>query len=437
MCASDLGAMLRILPSMWLGSVAQIAAISLGGPLADLNHQLQAESKADAEASDGVKCWCNDVQSALDERLRNSESEISDLERIRDSRFYENVRLNIEVKQHKEEIDDQTQSMAAADAIAGKHAMAHANEKEDTTQALKQLRQALGKVPQGSEVHGALQGLEDTFANNLENARQQHERRDAQFKDVSDAKGEMLKLARKGLRTKLHRVADGKVVIAQAKSEIAAYSAQRDADWSLQASLRRVCDDVANAATNREKQRRDIMIAISQANAKQAENAAMKAMQNVMLLKQSTSVGKTEFGRSKMLQALGFQGDCAGVKEHAEDAKRRADGNLASAKKNARDIIDLMDKSHTIQADLEKMLGDIFMNTHLATMKNKLETDIKSKVSNFGDIAQADKKATPDLFNEVRAKGKKTTQADMKVVTSLQMGAATAGQAVVDANQCI
>merc|ERR1719181_563594 len=114
---------------MWLCSAALTAAMSIGGPLTDLNDKLDAESKADAE-----------------DRLRNSESEISELERIRDSRFYENAALSVEVKQHKEQIDDHSQSLQTANALAEKSGKSHVLEKEQTAQALKQLRKAMDIV---------------------------------------------------------------------------------------------------------------------------------------------------------------------------------------------------------------------------------------------------------------------------------------------------
>merc|ERR1719183_2549524 len=111
---------------------------------------------------------------------------------------------------------------------------------------------------------------------------------------------------------KMRRLADGKVVIAQAKSDITAYTGQREADFALQSTLKSVCAELADAAANRAKQRQDTVIALSEAKAKAAETAAMKAMTKVMLLK-SKSVVKGQARCSKVLQNLGeaFQGDCA------------------------------------------------------------------------------------------------------------------------------
>lgn len=421
--------------SMWLGSAAFTAALSLGGPLTDLDEQLASESKADAKAAEEAKCWCKGVQSALDDRLRNSDSEISELEHIRDARFYENVGLNVEVKQHQDQIADHTRSLQTSNAIVDKASKNHISEKEETTQALKQLRKAMDIVPKGNEVHGTLKGLEDSFASKLDEAQKDHDTREAQFKDMNSAKSEMLKLAKQSMNSKMRRLADGKQVIAQAKSDLAAYTLQRDADWALQGSLKSVCSDLADGATKREKERQDTVIAISEEKAKNAEKAAMKAMSKVMLLK-SKSVAKARC--AKVLQALGgaFQGDCAGTRERAEDAKRRADDNLAGSKKAAKDIMTLMEKSTEIQAGLTKVFNKVIMSSHLATSRGSLESGIKSKVSALGKTADEDLKATTALFDKVRAKAKESTKADMKVVTSLQMGAAMASKAVVEAGKC-
>merc|ERR1719375_2213678 len=155
---------------MWFCSAVLVAASSLGGPLTALDEQLASETKADAKAQEEIKCWCKEVQSVLDDRLRNSESEMSELEHIRDARFYENQGLKVEVKQHKEQVESHSQSLATQDALAEKSRKAHAGEKEETTQALKQLRKAMEIVPKGNEVHGTLRGLEDSFSSKLEAA---------------------------------------------------------------------------------------------------------------------------------------------------------------------------------------------------------------------------------------------------------------------------
>jgi len=420
---------------MWFGSAALVAASSLGGPLTALDEQIASESKADDKAQGDIKCWCKDVQSALDDRLRNSESEISELEHIRDTRFYENVGLKVEVKQHQEQVASNSQSLATSNALAEKGRKAHVGEKEETTQALKQLRKAKEIVPKGNEVHGTLQGLEDSFSSKLQAAQEDHERQQAQYKDMNAAKSEMLRLAKHGVNMKLRRLADGEGVISQAKSDISAYTVQREADWALQSSLKSVCGDLADAATNREKQRQDTTIAISEEKAKNAHDVAQKAMSKVMLLK-SKSVSKVSSAKVLDLLGTAFQGDCAGVRERAEDAKRRADDVFAGAKKAAAGIMALMEKSNGVQAGLSKVLSNIKLNSHLATSRGKLESGIKAKISSLGSTADADLKAMPAQFDKLRAKAKDSTKGDMKVVTSLQMGAAKAGQAVVDSRKC-
>jgi len=418
-----------------LGSAGSVAASSLRGPLTALDEMVASETKADAKAVGDGKCWCKEMQSTLDERLRNSESEISELEHIRDARFYENVGLNVEVKQHKEQIASHSESLQTADALSSKSQKAHTGEKEDTTQALKQLRKAMDITPKNNEVHGALKGLEESFSSKLEAANEEHERRQAQNKDLREAKSEMLNLANHGLDMKLRRVADGQAVIAQAKSDISAYTVQRDADYSLQASLKNVCGKLEDAATNRLNQRQDATIAISEQKAQNAQDVSRKAMSKVMLLK-SKSASKASC--SKVLEILGtaFQGDCAGVRERAEDASRRAHDVLAASKKAAADIMALSDKSNRIEADMSKVLSNIKLNSHLATMKGKLDSVIKAKITTLGTTADSDLKALPSLFGELRAKAKDSTKGDMKVVTSVQMGAAKASQAVVNAGKC-
>jgi hypothetical protein len=428
---------------MWLGSVALAVASTLRGPLTDLDEQIATESKADAEAAEEVKCWCKDLKETLDTRLRESAAEIQELETIRDTRYYENVGLKIQVKQHKDDVNLHSQSLGEADAINSKAHQSHSDEKEETQKALESLRLAIDKVPKGGEVHGTLQGLEEKFANKLQEAQEQHDRRQAQFEEVHAAKTEMMRLAKEGADMKMRRLADGELVIAQAKSEIAAFSAQQEADYALSASLKTVCNELSDSAAARLKQRQDAAIAISELKAKNAENVALAAaskISKVMLLRRAATAAiehdtASSSGALAMLGAS-FKGDCVGARERAEDTKRRADEALAHAQKAGSDLMALVAKSDTIQAQSSKVLNEIVMNSHLATTKNTLADGIKTKVSALGETANTDLKAIPSLFNEIRAQGRKNAEADHKVVVSLQSAAASASKALVDANEC-
>jgi hypothetical protein len=324
------------------------------------------ESKADAEATDDAKCWCKELQAALDTRLRESAAEIQELEQIRDARFYENVGLRIEVKQHKEQVNMHSQSLDEAVAINSKAKSAHGKDKEQTKQALDNLRKALQKVPKGGEVHGALQGLEDKFASNLEDAEKSRERRQSQFDDVKEAKTEMMRLAKEGANMKMRRLADGEVVIAQAKSDLSAFNAQQEADYELRGALKSSCGALLDAATNREKLRQDTMIAISESKVKSAEKSAMAAAGKVMLLRR-TAATSSEAASSHVLETLGssFRGDCAAARERAEDAKRRADEALDHARKAGKKLLDLVEKGSGIQTEISKALSNAFMKAHL------------------------------------------------------------------------
>jgi len=423
---------------MLLGWVALSAALSLTGPLWDITEQLEAEQTKDDKAADDARCWCKSVQSTLDDRLRNSKSEIPNLKTLRDSAKFGNVRLRIEINSDQKAIAEHSSSLSTSSALNEKATASHAQEKVDTAKSLESLKDALKLVDKPSQAHGVLKGLQDSFAAKLAASKESEQTRRSQSKDLSSAKTDMLKATQRSLETKVQRLASEKVVKAQAESDMAAYEGQSEADYNLQGVLTNSCEKLAAASAERQRQRQQLNIALSEEKAKVANDVAMKAMSKVLLLK-SKSVVTSEGRCAKVLETLGseFQGDCADAQERAEETKSRADENLENARKSSRELMDVVAKSSQFQADMNSVLSNVFMNIHLAIQHNpKLPAALKTKLDAYGKQAQSDNKAAPALYNAVRTASKKSTMADMKVVTSLQMGAATAGTAVVEAKRC-
>jgi hypothetical protein len=217
------------------------------------------------------------------------------------------------------------------------------------------------------------------------------------------------------------------------------------ADGGLDAASQSLCDSLATQASERQRKRQSALVAASRAKAKadQAQARYMKAASKVMFFS-SNETARLQKG-SRMLRATAEAhvkgashtvGDCAAALERAEDTKLRAEEALKEGEDSAGKLFTLTDKSTAIEADLGKVLQNMFMETHLAESRGSLVHDVKDAVSALGATAQADLKALPTQFADVRSRGKKSSLADQKLVTQLRSALADASMEVVEAKRC-
>jgi len=233
----------------------------------DLSDTIEQEGSEDSKASEGVACWCRELEEKLDERSREASSEVNFLTTLRDQKHFENSGLRIEVQKHQHEAVQHQQSLDEGSALASAAAADHASDREFHEDALRSLGKALDVIPEGTggEVRGALEALNSSFASRLREAREAHQLRAGAHEDALRAKGQMLRLAHEGARAAQDRLQAGEGTVAGANAKLSAYAAQQQADAALRAAAQSLCGTVQDGAQARQQLRQQALIAISQA----------------------------------------------------------------------------------------------------------------------------------------------------------------------------
>jgi hypothetical protein len=386
------------------GLAAGAVVFAHGG---DVGEALAKEGEVDAAASQDAECWCKSLRETLESRDRAASFELRHLGSFKESQSAGNNVLRMEVAKHNEEAASHQQSIASGSALADKKAAAYDEDKSERDQSLKAIRKAMAALPEGSDgsaMHGALRGLKDKFESHQKQAESENTGR---MDDLLDAKAEMLKLANGQAEAKTQRLADGMSEVARASSEITLYSAQQDTDRSLGAAVEDICTRLSEEAAERQKLRQSAQIAVSQVKVDQAQNAWLRAANKVLL----SSKARVQEARQ--------QGEAAEP--------------LEEQKEFAKELNDIVSHSSEIEGKMAKNLQAMVMDAHLiVNVMDKTAPSVKTAVEKLGDTAKANREAMPELFNKVRAAGKKCMLADMKLVTQLRLSQANAAASKYD-----
>mmetsp|Transcript_124675 Transcript_124675/g.364125 ORF Transcript_124675/g.364125 Transcript_124675/m.364125 type:complete len:379 (-) Transcript_124675:39-1175(-) len=347
------------------------------GVLQDLGEKLEAQTEADRAASENARCWCKRFTETLASRQREAESELQHLEAQRSVQHFDNEGLRLEVAGHEAQAREHQQALDAGSGIAAKEKAAYEEEQASHESALKAIRKAMDKIPQGSgsEVHGALRGLENTFQSKKEAAQESYSNN---MDAVLDSKAEMLRLANEAAAMKSGRLAAGIQATEKATIEINLYTAQREADTALSASMQTLCEKMERDAAARTQKRQSAEVAVSQANVRIAQEASRQAMSNAVFLHHG-SRAKLSGAFRKTLDSLDLSGHVA--------------------------------ESNGIQSALAQMLSTVVMDAHLV-QSSEVEAQVKGAMESLGQEAQQSLDSLPQLFDEVRSAGQKSTQAD-------------------------
>lgn len=420
---------------MWLGPAAALRAL-------DLDEMLTAQGEADAKATEEAGCWCKEFLELVSSRMSGAEATTSALERLKTSTGFENERLRQEVAQRHEEVASHSRSLDTMASIAGRATSTHEEDHAELKTSLRSVNRALDALGEnaGGQVHEVLHRLKADFSKKLNESQRHRESEVSRFEDLRGGKEEMLRLARKAAADQKSRLAAGGLVVARSSSQIEAYQGQVAADGALDTAAQSLCDSLATQASERQRKRQSALVAASRAKADQAQARYMKAASKVMFFS-SNETARLQKG-SRLLRATAEDasrtvGDCAAALERAEDTKLRAEEALKEATDSAGKLFALTDKSTAIEADLGKVLQNMFMETHLAESRGSLVHDVKDAVSALGATAQADLKSLPKQFADVRSLGKKSSLADQKLVTQLRSALADASMEVVEAKRCV
>jgi len=349
----------------------------------DLSDTIEQEGSEDSKASEGVACWCRELEEKLDERSREASSEVNFLTTLRDQKHFENSGLRIEVQKHQHEAVRHQQSLDEGSALASAAAADHASDREFHEDALRSLGKALDVIPEGTggEVRGALEALNSSFASRLREAREAHQLRAGAHEDALRAKGQMLRLAHEGARAAQDRLQAGEGTVAGANAKLSAYAAQQQADAALRAAAQSLCGTVQDGAQARQQLRQQALIAISQAAVVAAQAVAAKSTAGLVLVAAAND-------RSGAARAAGLDALVARSTE--------LESRLALALTNA-------------------------VSTTRAVQMGILHADgaVKDAIVKVGAKVESDLQAMQPLFSAARAAGHKSSEADLTLESAL------------------
>jgi len=430
----------------------------------DLGAWLTAEAESDAAVADKCGCWCKEIQEIVSGRTSAAQTQIRQLESSKNSQYYRNQQLRLEVANYEAQVNEHSDSLGTAKSLATRASSDHQDEQANTEAALKGVRKAIDAVPEGtnSRVHGALRTLEDHWEGKLQELKDEHETRQSQFQGLHETKSEMLRLAKEGAATRQQRLSEGLAEVAEASGQIDAYGAQQQADGSLGVALKDLCSKLADDATKRKQKRQEAVIAVSEARAAEAEQAAMHSRlgtsflgrasrsraaginsnrTGISLLHSAARVGHSgaaEVGqRHTAVRVDTFQrGNCDVAQEHAEFDKQRAEESLESARKSAADLMHSVDRGQEMQQALGQMLHGMTIDALNAQNSGNLSPKVKAAVSELFGTAQAQLSSLSASFDAVRAKGRESSLEDHKLVTELTKVTASAAEALIRAKEC-
>lgn len=349
----------------------------------DLSEKVEQEGSDDSKASEGVACWCRELEEKLDERSREASSEVNFLTTLRNQKHFENSGLRIEVQKHQHEAAQHQQSLDEGGALADAAAADHASDREFHENALRSLGKALDVIPEGTggEVRGALEALNSSFSDKLREARAEHQHRASAHEDALKAKEEMLRLAHEGAQAAQERLQAGEGTVADASAKLSAYEAQQQADAALRAAAQSLCGTVEDGAQARRQLRQQALIAISQAAVVEAQAVAAKAHAGLVL---------------------------------AAAASERS-GAAGTAGLDA-----LVARSSDLESKLALALTNTVSTAQAAQMGTlHAEGAVKDAIVKLGDKVESDLQAMQPLFSAVRTAGHKSSEADLALESAL------------------
>lgn len=350
----------------------------------DLSEKVEQEGSDDSKASEGVACWCRELEEKLDERSREASSEVNFLTTLRNQKHFENSGLRIEVQKHQHEAAQHQQSLDEGGALADAAAADHASDREFHENALRSLGKALDVIPEGTggEVRGALEALNSSFADKLREARAEHQHRASAHEDALKAKEEMLRLAHEGAQAAQERLQAGEGTVADASTKLSAYEAQQQADAALRAAAQSLCGTVEDGAQARRQLRQQALIAISQAAVVEAQAVAAKAHAGLVLA------------------------------AAAANERSRAAGTAG--------LDALVARSSDLESKLALALTNTVSTAQAAQMGTlHAEGAVRDAIVKLGDKVESDLQAMQPLFSAVRTAGHKSSEADLALESAL------------------
>lgn len=355
---------------------ALAGALSLTQSGDDLSEALEKQASVDAAATQKAVCWCKDLKGELQSRIEGSSQEAERLRNQGKTRTFENEQLKLQIKDFEDEASEHKQSLGAASSIASRNQASRDQEVEFHENALQSLRKAMDVIPPGSgaQVRGALQGLEQSFQDKLENIKDDDQ---SGFEDLQKKKQEMLHLANKGAATKRARLAEGKAYVARVKARASLLEAQGEADQSTRSAALSLCQTVEDQGKERERLRQEAVIAISNANVVAAQAAQQKATSAVVFAQQ---------------------------------------GELNTASS----LEQLVQQSEEVEEGVAQILGQIVVTAHTMQYQHSVPSAVKTAIEKLGEEVKGNRDGMPKLFQDLRTAAHESLNVDRKLALDAQ-----------------
>lgn len=369
-----------------LALLAAAAAREAGSPITEqvrtIQEGLEKQGDDDKKASDRLGCWCETYLKEKEQLLDDSQQELQQLGSDIEAQSAGNTRLNLELKEHREDLDTHSQQLdtvqalrekesdkfsedeqshassisALDDAIAALHT-SHGHELALTatqrmmkalqgssgrvTAQFVQLRARLQSASSPDMIYGILKQMRESFSSNLESMQKEDKAAKEQHNDLVTAKAEEIAAIKKQLLLKKKRAADGEQQVAQKKKQKAGLDKLLDSNRELVAAMRPLCSGSEEAFQARTEARQAELVALSSA---QAEIAGAR-----FLAVSAHEVGRRDFpmpgsGAAKLCEAA------IGIVE--EEWRSRAKGACDKAK--AGETQGAADAAESLKADIEE-----------------------------------------------------------------------------------
>jgi len=284
------------------------------GLLNEMKAQIEKEAADDAEMFEKLGCWCTTNKEEKTASVAAAQSSIDDLVAAIPEAAAKASSLEVDIKQLKKEIGENTKALEEATGIRAKEQEEYRASETDMVANLASLKSAIGvmsKVQGGaalpqeslaqvqaiiekhrsvrgisflqgpvtamlqqnakgkskapsSQIFGILKGMKETFETNMASAKEEEELAIAQFAELKKAKTSEIAAAEDLIETKTVELAAAKEINAHGKEDLADARATLSADNEFLSNLALKCDNAEKEYNDRVKVRNEELTAVAE-----------------------------------------------------------------------------------------------------------------------------------------------------------------------------
>jgi len=280
--------------------------------LTDMQKELEKENEADQDIYDSTVCWCETNDKEKTKAISDGEQRISDLQTSIEDLTQKSAHLNTAIKNLDVEVAANEKALDTGTALRRKQLAEFNAEEKDMLQSISSMKGAsaalskhhedaaflqagngaklmlttattvqselkkhhslLSEVvtphqrkavasfvqtlqPQSGEIFGIINGMKDSFENNLEQSQKEETANDNAYEDMKKAKTDEISSGKTQLDTKTQQLADTDEKNARSKQDLEDTQSTLEQDTVFLASLKTNCQDVDADFAERRKTR--------------------------------------------------------------------------------------------------------------------------------------------------------------------------------------